>query len=663
MSYEKPKKLSEIYADGKGEKEFAEKVLSIVHENYEEYEPYREKCTKNESVWRGRHWNDKPFQDETDESRPRPNVPVLHSTVENCKADIIDNRPGQVIRGVGNDDDLKALIVTELLRFTYQRAKYNKKFKKKISGMLKRGEGTIQVYWNPELMNGMGDVDFRYLHVKNMVWAKGADDINDGRFFAFYDWVQPEELYEYYPDLDLNDAMPETDAQKEESEEVRDIENIRMTDEDGNVKVITYMWKEREPRMVNGVKMGHITYINTAVVCGRTVLDYKEKQYEYDRFFVNTLADVELEGEPVGLSEIDMHIDDADTVNLIQKLWLCNLQASAEDRFLVNRTAGINEKDILNFNKKVIMGNAIHQGAITPFKPTPFNAQALNMQNNIVAGIKERSGQTDFNIGQGAGGVTSGYGIERMQQYGAKRSRLRLDNVYDDHQNTSKDVLKLIQTHYNTERIVRLSREAQDEIQDRLKKAMEALQQMEQPEGTDVREAAAAVALPKGVTLNANGELAIDFSIFRLDNLDLDYDIEIIPQRHNMVTSDAINAFVNQLVNSKAIDGQTAVELSEFEGKERMMKTVRKYNDINARMQQMAQQAQQATEQAEQYAQIAEKQAKEIEKNKAKIVDLTIRLGLERLDVEDEGEEQPKPQNAEEAYQQIQAEIEANVEA
>jgi hypothetical protein len=670
MSYEKPVKLSVLLE--KDEKAFAVKITNMVQSNYDEYKPYREKCKGNESVWRGRHWDEKPFRDETDESKPRPNVPVLYSTVENCKADIVDNRPGQIIRGVGNDDDMKALIQTELLRFIFQRANYNSKFKKKVAGAIKRGEGAIQVYWNPELMSGMGDVDFRYIHIDNYAWDKSAADVNEGRFFAIIDWVQPEELYEYYPDLDLNEAIPEDESSKEADENNRGV--IRNTNENGDIKVITFMWKERKPRIIKvpdpkdpskeiEETMGHITYINTAVVCGNAVLEEHLEQYEYDRFFANILTVVPLEGEPVGLSVIDMHIDDADTVNLIQQQYLCNLMASAEDRFLVNRTAGIDEKALLNYKKKIIHGNQIHQGAVTPFKPVQFNGQALNFQSAVMMGVKERSGQTDFNIGKTNSGVTSGIGIQSLQLAGAKRTRLTLDDVYDDHKNTAKDVLKIANTNYTTERVVRLSREAQDVIEERIKKAMEALQKAAQPQegqpAVDMREAAAKTVLPEGVVLNGN-ELTIDFSIFRLDNIDLDYDIEIIPQKLNTVTSDAINSFLAQMLNSKAIDGDTALELAEFEGKERMMKIIRKKNDINAQMQQLAQQAEQAVQQADEIGKIAEQQAQEIEQQKAKIVDLKIKLGLEKYadngDGDGEETEQP-PLTKEEAYQRIMAEV------
>jgi hypothetical protein len=656
MSFERPKKLSVLL--GESEEQFAARITSMVQSNYDEYKPYRDKCASNEKVWRSRHWDEKPFKDATDESKPRPNVPVLYSTVENCTADIMDNKPGQIIRGVGNDDDLKALIQTELARFIYQRAKYNSKFKKKVRAAMKRGEGAIQVYWNPELMNGMGDVDFRYLHIDNYAWDKSAENVNDGRFFAIIDWTQPEELFEYYPDFDPEFALPEDESSKEERTD--DIGLLRNTNDNGDIKVITFMWKERKPRIVNGETMGHITYINTAVVCGRQVLDYKLEQYEYDRFFVNILTVVPLEGEPVGLSVIDMHIDDADTVNLIEQQYLCNLQASADDRFLVRRGAGINEKDLLNYNKKIIQGDRIDPGAVAPFKPVQFSAQALNFQNAVMMGIKERSGQTDFNIGKTNSGVTSGIGIQSLQMAGAKRTRLTLDDVNDDHFDTTKDVLKLVQTHYKTERIIRLSRETQDEIEERLKKAMQALQEAaEQQEGTDIRQLAAKTVLPEGVMLKGDG-LAIDFSVFSLNDVDLDYDIEIIPQKQNAVTSDAINAFLSQLVNSKAIDAGTALELAEFEGKQRMMKVIRKKNDINMQMQQMAQQAQQAAAQAEELAKLVEKQAKQIEQQKGKITDLTIKLGLEKYTDGSEGEgeeaEQP-PMTKEEAYNRIMSDV------
>jgi hypothetical protein len=676
MEYKKPQRLS-VLIDTDPE-EFARKVTARVKDSFTEYEPFRKKCDENEREWRNRHWDEKVEQTEEDSTKPRPNVPVLHSTVENCTADIVDNFPSQIIRGVGNDDDIKALIGTELTRFILQRAKYKAKFEKKARAALKRGEGTLQAFWNQELADGMGDVDIRYLNVNRFAWDKNAEDINDGRFFAIIDYISPEDFYEMYPDVNLEDCFPEDDNDKRPGENYN--EDVRTPERGDQVKIINFMWKERVPREVeidgeadeDGNKkteqMGHITYINTAVVVGIRVIEQHLNQYEYDRFFVSTTVDLPLEGEPVGLSEIDIHKDSADVVNMIEQQYLCNLQASAEDRFLVDRTAGIDRKALLNYKEKIVQGNRIHEGAVRTFKPTPFTGQALNYKNAKMQEVKEQSGQTDFNIGQTNSGVTSGVGIQSLQAYGDKRSRLRIGHFYDGHEDTVRDVLKLAQTHYTTTRVIRISREAQNEIERRIKKAMEALAATAEQGAEIDKNAVAATVLPQGVMLNGN-ELTVDFSVFSLKEIDLTYDIEIIPQRANAATSAAINAIIAQLVNSKVIDDpELALELTEFEGKEKIIKKIRDRNDINAKLQAMAQQAQAAAEQAEAAGAMVEQLLKKNEELQRKYWDEKIKLLRQELINRGDGEGESEnaedgelPQTAEDAIARIQAEIQGGL--
>jgi hypothetical protein len=583
-------------------------------------------------------------------------------------ADLMDNFPGQIIRGVGNDDDLKALIGTELTRFILQRVKYKTKFEKKARAALKRGEGTLQAYWNPELDNGIGDIDIRYLHINNIAWDRNADDVNAGRFFAVINYISSEDFYEMYPDVDLAECFPE--GAENSNAETIDNDDVRVPDKSDQIKLIHYMWKERVPRIVKidgaddndeGQQMGHITYINTAVVVGIKVLEKHLSQYDYDRFFVSMTTDLPLEGEPVGLSEIDIHKDSANVINMIEQMYLCNLQASAEDRFLVDRTAGIDERALLNYRKKIIQGNRIHEGAVRPFKPTPFSSQALNYKNAKMQEVKEQSGQTDFNIGQTNAGVTSGVGIQSLQAYGDKRSRLRQGHFYDGHEDTVRDILKLAQTHYTTARVIRISREAQNAIEKRINDAMEALAQTA-GQGTQIsREAVAASVLPEGVTIKGD-ELTVDFSVFSLKKIDLTYDIEIIPQRANAATSAAINAIVGQLVNSKVIDDpELALELTEFEGKEKILKKIQERNDINKKLLAMAQQAQDAAEQAKSAGAMVEQLLKKVnalqtdlwnQKFKALEKELLNRGGEGEGDAA-EGEQ--APETADEAIQKIES--------
>lgn len=660
MTYEKPEKLSELLK--KDEKAFAEKVSALVTENYKPFAPYRDKCWRNERVWRNRHWDETLKRTEEDLTKAKPNAPTLYSTVENIVADVVDNIPDQIIRGVNYDDDMRSIIATELVRFVLQRAKYADKFEKKARKSIKTGVGTLQAFWNPDIANGMGDIDFRVLHIDNIIWDKSVENVNDGKFFAVDFMLSPEAVYDMFPDIDLNEAMPEDQNAKDAH--TNETEDIRQSAKDGLIRVTLFQWKEKEPRRIKVADaedtLGNRTWINSCFIIGNKVLDEKIHQYEYDRFMVGMLPHIEIDGEPVGLSAIDIFQDDADVINFIEQQYLSNLQASAKERFLVNRQAGIDERELLDYGKPIVHGNQIHAGAVTPFKPTPFTGQALNYRNGKMAEIKEQSGQSDFNNGQAANGVTSGYGIEQLKASGAKRSRLHTRHFYSDHADTVKDVLKLAQTHYSTERVIRLTRETQDQIESLIKKAAENLQAAAQ-KGIKVTKADAIKSLlPEGVIYTGR-ELKVDFSIFSLDYIDLDFDIEIIPQRKNNATSAAMNEFLMMLINSKAIDGELAIELWEMEGKDKIIRKIRERADLNARLAETQQQAEQMADQLGQYQQYIDKLSKENTKLQEDVWDERFKNLEQRLLSQGGGEEQQDgeqpPESAEEAIARLKADI------
>ena len=68
---------------------------------YDLFEEYRnaygrewERLEKCERMYRGDHWHDVP---EADPGEPRPVTPIIQSTIENIRADLMDQYPQAII--------------------------------------------------------------------------------------------------------------------------------------------------------------------------------------------------------------------------------------------------------------------------------------------------------------------------------------------------------------------------------------------------------------------------------------------------------------------------------------------------------------------------------------------------------------------------------------
>jgi len=242
----------------------------------------------------------------------------------------------------------------------------------------------MQTFFNPDLAKGLGDVDYRYIPIKNFVWDTDARTVDEGYFCAVKDYISQHEFKALYPDLDLNKINAYDES--EERFDDHDIEDVQGKQKEG-VECITIYWKDYEYREAeyedeNGKTVkekmpAKRTYISSAKVIGDNVVEDHIHQYEWDSYMFRVAPFVPLENQPVGLSFTDIYIDQADTINRIEQEFIKNLQASSVLRYMVNNAANLDESALMDFNKRIVRGDVIHEGALRAFPVPQFNEQAL----------------------------------------------------------------------------------------------------------------------------------------------------------------------------------------------------------------------------------------------------------------------------------------------
>ena len=585
------------------ETKFARMVKKTVTHHDQVLRPYRDKAEWNADYWRDKHYKRKKPNDNRE---PEPNVPVAHSTIENGVADSMDSYPDAIMRGVNGDDDLISIIMTEAVRFTMQRARHQSKYEKAVRSAHKVGTGVLQTFFNPDLAKGLGDIDYRYIDIKNFVWDTNVSYIDDGFFVAVKDYISHEEFNALYPDMDVNtiNAYDENEELPTDSE----TDEIRAEQKKG-IECITIYWKDYENRTYEDEKEDEDgnaytetvemdakhTLISSAKVIGDKVIESHTHQYEHDSYMFRMLPYIPLENEPVGLSFTDIFVDQIDLINRMQKEFVKNLQASSVLRYMVNGSANIDESALMDFNKRIVRGDVIHENALRAFPIPQFSGQVLQYQQAIMGQIKEFSGQTDFNIGQTSAGVTAAAAIKNLQDFGAKKSRLFIRACYEEFKLQVRDTIKLMQVHYETGRVIRISPEAR-EMAEKIMAEQVKGREGQTPEGMETT--------PILQQDRATGRYEVDFEQIDLDNFDLDYDIQIIAQRKTPATSNFVNSMAQQFANAGAMPPDMVLELTEFEGKDRIVRKVRErmgvqkqMNDLIEQMKQLSAQTQEAMKQ------------------------------------------------------------------
>ena len=605
------RELSEIYESS--ETLFAAKVTELIDEHYKVHKSYRDKCAANEEIWRNKNWLTKAKRNPDD---PTPNSPVIHSTIESVLADVVDNYPDSIIRGVDGDDDFKALMLTELMRFTMQRAKHKRIFKRAVRAALKYGVGIIQTFWNIEMANGLGDVDYKAVDIRDFVWDTNAPSMQEGYFAARLDYMDARAFKKMFPkkeddELDLETGdQPSNERAKEYSQRNSNTEK-RDEQKKGMVEIINIYFKESVNRTATvGDKVtelgSHKTHIYAAQVAEGRVLAYKPKAYETNKFFFAAVPYLPLDTEPLGLSIIDLFISDADIINFIDQQFIKNVQASSVQRWFVSERAEVRNDELLNYNNPIINCAAANDDYIKEFTTQQFSSQVLAYREEKKEEIKEQSGQRDFNTGGTTGGVTAASAIESLRQTGAKRTRLFIDDEYAGHEDTTRHTAIVLKEHTSVKRTIRVSREAQEDI----KKQFMLAQQAQQEQAQDGQMPQGPVEI-NGVTQVQGSKYEIDMKKFDLSDFDEDYDMEIISQKKTAATSALINQIVERLAQKGEIPIDLLVQLLEFEGKDKMLKIIKARMNTEERLAQTAQQMEEMQAQMEKMTKFIEDLTKE----------------------------------------------------
>lgn len=552
-------------------------------EGYDFLETFRQKQKQADDYWQNTNW----VMPEDANAPLRQTSPIIYSTVENQLADIMDNYPTCVIRGATAEYDKIGMALSQsvynILRITGYQLKFRDMARKAVSG----GVGIQQVYLNKSGSRGLGSIEI--LNVDPMFFFAdplcGAD-INNGMYCGKISFIPIEQAKSAYGLKDTDTEKLETYAYDDKSKTYTNNKDGSSTRDNDKARVIEFYFKTFSPvtddegKEIKGAFRTHINFVKT--VCGKVVSVIPDCCGNYEKFPFVVFATAQMSGAWYGLGIVDIFRQDADIMNLMQKYQLQNIQLAATLRYLVERNSGIDPNELMDFDKRVITGETITPDAVQPLPVPPLPYAVSGIIDGKYANIKELSGQNDYSVGNSAAGMAAS-AITALQEAGQKRSRCMIDCLYMQYEQLIRLVVAFISNYYNETRLLTLSRTADFNIKlnDVLDKNYTALAEDE------------------------NGQtraIPYDYSEINLDDIDVDVNIEIMPQKHTPMTSANLNNMLLQLGQNGIFDGETILEGMEFDGKDAMLVKYKENQGKDAIIAQMDQQLQQMQEQMQQLA-------------------------------------------------------------
>ena len=495
---------------------FVKKAYRLFDEFYKGTLEFRMKCAENEEFYRANHWSGIGKR-ESDE--PQPVTPVIFSTLEGMLGDIMDNYPEPILLAQEEGDEELAAELDDIIKYILKRRKYRTVYRNKTRSALKKGVSVQEVFWDNSMYGGLGDANIREWDIMNFLWDLKYEDVQEGRAVFKFGFYEKEWFRARYP-RQIENFCHDGYTRQGYLGEKNDSDDIMLME---------YWYRKYDAK-------SDTHSVHMAKIAGNTLLEKSEEalpegMYAHGRypFIVEPLYP--LAGQPVGLGMIDVFKNLQMYADKLDQIILKNTLMSSKVKLLVNKNAEIDEEVLLDWSSEVVRGGRIDESSVRWFQPAPLSGYVLTHFNSKLSAIKEESGQNIFSRGEGGKGITAASAILALQEAGNKRSRMLNDQLFDGFEEMVRMVISVVCENYTEERRFRI-----------------------------------------------RGEGGARTAVFGKKNMDIDayedFDVSVNVQQATPYKTLYQNELALQLLGTGIIEGEDAIRMMTFEGKERILGSV-----------------------------------------------------------------------------------------
>ena len=505
----------------KQEQTTAGRLYALFDEYRLAYAAEWERLEKCERLYHAAHWQDVPVKDANE---PRPVTPVIQSTIENIRADLMDQLPEAVVTADHAANEPLAATLTALIADNHRRGRFEKEYARLLRDLLVCGYMVMETGYDESENNGLGAAFIRHADAHNVLFDPLCADIQDSRAIFKLAPYPAEWFRMHYPEQYAqmgNDPVTVVPR--------RDEYLSRGT---GGEMLLLECWERVYDAQARVFRV-HMTKLAGGVLLEQSQTQKPEGYFAHGRYpFVLTPL-FERKGTALGFGFADLFETQQRYADKLDQIVLKNALMASHNKLLITGASGFDAEDLRDWAKEVHRGDSL--GGITWFPTPPLPAYVSAFASAIRAGVKEESGANDFSRGETYGGVTAAAAIAALQEASGKRARM-LSRI----------------VHGAFEEAVRLEIEVEREF----------------------------CAFPRTVTLPGGKPAFLAgedlYALTSLNNrLPIEFAVTVQAQRENRFTVAAHNETIINLVQLKMLSPEVGLELMMFEGKEQALSRMR----------------------------------------------------------------------------------------
>ena len=517
---------------------------------------------EDEQWWELRHW-DVIRRTKAKQASPEPTSAWLFNAIISKHADLMDNYPESAVLPRERSDEESARILSDVLPVVMEYNGYEQTYSDNGWEKIKHGTSAFGVFWNRDKDNGLGDVDVKGIDLLKLFWEPGVEKLEDSKNLFITELVDNPTLDLQYPDH----AGRWGGGAMEAAQYIHD-DTVDNSDKSVVVDWYYHTFSPFGRRLLHYIKF-----------CGDVLLYASENdpQYRDTGWYEDGEYPVVLDtlfpekGTPVGFGIVTVCKDPQLYIDKLS----ANIQETAmmatKTRFLISGNTNISEDELSDWTKSIIHAEGtlddVHCKQVK-IDPLPPIYQQLVEQK--IEEMKETSSNRDFSNGSSGGGITAASAIAALQEAGNKVSRDMIAASYRAQRKISAMVIERIRQFYTTVHSFRI----------------------DSGNGYDFEELDNSMLGNQPTGVDAQGNQMYRRPIF---------DLKIKAMKRSPFSRIEQNERAKELYGmgffdpNKAQESVIALEMMDFEGKDKVLEMVQQGQTLMALVQQQAMLIQQLT--------------------------------------------------------------------
>ena len=533
----------------KNEKLEIEQTYDLFREYREAYMQEWDRLEKCERMYHGDHWYDVPV---TDASEPRPVTPIIQSTIENVRADLIDKMPEAIITADDPAHREIADVLSAVIRENHDQFRYEHEYGRMVRDLLVDGYMVQEIGYDASLNNGFGGAFIRHVDPRNIMFDPACSDIHDSRAVFKFTPHTRAWFAEHYPEKAV--------SMESDTFLIRPMRDDLLYTRDYDSLLFIECWRRKYDPDTGAYS------IYMQKFGGRQLLedsrDVKPEGYfahgKYP-FVVSCLY--ERRGSCLGYGFVDMFENMQRYSDKLDQIVLKNALMASHNKLLVTGASGFDVDDLRDWSKEVHRGENLN--GVTWFSTAPLPQYIISYIQSIREAVKEESGANDFSRGNTNSGVTAASAIAALQEASSKRARMAARELHGAFAEAVRQEIEVEREFSMFKRRVPVKQGADTQMR---------------PFSGDMLEIETALG----------------------NRIPLEFSVSVKVQQENRFSITANNELVLALVQTGIIPADVALKLLMFDGKEEAIAMVEAYK--KEQEEKAAQAAQKAAQTAAQTA-------------------------------------------------------------